>query len=98
MLYSIGRAAGYIALLCPTVLSAVLPSDHLVPEVPWKRNGLPLRRTEDGYNTGSKHGPNSRGAWDGEYDISTDYDLKWPTTGKTVKVTLFASFGCHIPC
>jgi hypothetical protein len=91
MLYSISRAAGYLALLCPTVLSAVLPSDHLTPEVPWKRNGLSLRDA-GGYHTGGKHGPDSRDAWDGEHDISTDYDLKWPSTGKCVKVILSCLF------
>ncbi|KAF2794437.1 multicopper oxidase [Melanomma pulvis-pyrius CBS 109.77] len=84
MWHPIARAAGLATLLCPTVLSVVLPSDHLTPEVPWKRNGLSIRH-DNGYPTGCTHGPGSRGCWNGDFDISSDMDLKWPATGKTVK-------------
>lgn len=95
MLYSIARAAGIIALLCPSIFAAALPAapvTPLSPEVPWKRNGLSDRVRRDnsngyGHNCGS-HGPKSRNCWSGDFDINTDMDLKWPDTGKTVKVKL----------
>jgi len=34
------------------------------------------------------NGPNARSCWGGGYSISTDFDEKWPTTGKTVYYTL----------
>lgn len=33
-------------------------------------------------------GPSSRGCWRNGFSIATDFDTKWPTTGKTVKYTL----------
>lgn len=30
------------------------------------------------------NGPNSRNCWSGGYDINTDFDTAWPTTGNTV--------------
>jgi len=30
------------------------------------------------------NGPNSRNCWSGGYDIDTDFDTAWPTTGRTV--------------
>lgn len=32
------------------------------------------------------HGPHSRGCWDKDHDINTDYALNWPDTGKVVEV------------
>lgn len=31
------------------------------------------------------NGPNSRGCWSTDFDVFTDMDLKWPTSGKCVK-------------
>ncbi|KAF2715764.1 multicopper oxidase [Pleomassaria siparia CBS 279.74] len=81
----ITKVAGYVVLLSPAVLSAVLPSRHLTPEVPWKRSGLGRRHEEARTSGGCSYGPNSRGCWSDEYDISTDMDLKWPDTGKLVQ-------------
>jgi hypothetical protein len=99
MLYSIARAAGLVALLSPSIVVA-LPSDSRAPrslEVPWKKDGL-LKRTYGDYPTGDghTHGPGSRNYWSNGFDIDTDMDLKWPDTGKVVKVISFlppSSFG-----
>ena len=32
------------------------------------------------------HDAEHRTCWDGGYSVSTDFDKKWPTTGKTVHV------------
>jgi hypothetical protein len=35
---------------------------------------------------GCTHGPRSRGCWDKGHDITTDYNMNWPDTGKVVEV------------
>ncbi|KAF2873996.1 multicopper oxidase-domain-containing protein [Massariosphaeria phaeospora] len=60
----------------------------LAGAVPWKRTGLSghVSRSDYKYPTdGCVHGPKSRSCWGDGFDISTDMDLKWPNTGKTVK-------------
>ncbi|KAF1991807.1 multicopper oxidase [Aulographum hederae CBS 113979] len=34
------------------------------------------------------NGPLTRSCWSNGYNVATDFDAKWPTTGKTVSVTL----------
>ena len=34
------------------------------------------------------NGPNTRACWSNGYSIATDFDLKWPNTGKTVSYNL----------
>ena len=39
-------------------------------------------------DTSCTNGPHSRACWGDGYSISTDFDEKWPTTGKSVSYTL----------
>jgi FtsP/CotA-like multicopper oxidase with cupredoxin domain len=83
MLNSIARVAGIVALLCPTVLSAVLPAEQL--HVPWKRDGIYSRSPNKAASDyGCEHGPSNRECWSEGFNIDTDMDEKWPETGKTV--------------
>ncbi|PSN74955.1 hypothetical protein BS50DRAFT_643487 [Corynespora cassiicola Philippines] len=87
MLYSITRIVGLLALLSSPL--AALPSPPRAPDVPWKREGLrdiPKGNYDNSYQHGGcRHGPRSRSCWSDGFDVSTDMDLKWPNTGKTVK-------------
>ncbi|ORY16389.1 multicopper oxidase-domain-containing protein [Clohesyomyces aquaticus] len=90
MLHTVARAAGLLALLCPAVYSAAVPSQPQALPVPWKRNGIfssDLRSVEerDGACT---HGPHTRSCWGNGFSASTDPDIKWPNTGKTVTYNL----------
>ncbi|KAF1837419.1 laccase [Decorospora gaudefroyi] len=86
-----------------TVTSLAVPAERLtprVPEVPWKKDGLwSGHKKRDGYNTNSScnHGPQSRGCWNGDYNIDTDMDFVWPNTGKTVKYHLTISNATGAP-
>ena len=41
---------------------------------------------------GCAHGPSSRGCWDTDHDITTDYQLNWPNTGNVVEVRCWAVY------
>ncbi|KAF2194460.1 multicopper oxidase [Zopfia rhizophila CBS 207.26] len=82
MLYSIARAAGFLALVCPTILSAALPSEPLAPTVPWKSDGI--YQHNKGRDYGCSHGRKSRNCWSDGFNVETDMDEKWPDTGKMV--------------
>lgn len=91
-------AAALLALV-PSVASLTLPYTsidsapaHL--EVPWKEGGLYsgssakiVARRDDGYPTGCNHGPAARSCWKDNYNVDTDMDLEWPTTGVVRKVS-----------
>ncbi|THY30985.1 hypothetical protein D6D01_03040 [Aureobasidium pullulans] len=44
--------------------------------------------TPDDADTECTNGPHSRACWGGGFSIATDFDQKWPDTGKTVPYTL----------
>ena len=99
MLTSIFKVTALLALV-PTATSWALPGvqkDISAPsglKVPWKERGLysgsaarsVAKRDNGGYSTGCNHGPAARSCWKGNYNIDTDMDLEWPTTGNVVKV------------
>lgn len=98
MLPTLAKATALLAVL-PSAASWTLPqaSRHSAPsqlEVPWKERGLysgsaaksAARRDDDGYSTGCNHGPVARSCWKDQYNIDTDMDLEWPTTGVVRKV------------
>lgn len=86
---SFTRLAVLTAVLCPLVAPLHVPSTApLTPRVPWKEHGIwdgPAKRPDGG----CKNRPRSRDCWNGEFNIDTDMDLKWPNTGKVVKVGRF---------
>ncbi|KAF1364497.1 laccase [Lizonia empirigonia] len=97
MLSSIIKATAILALV-RTATSWALPGtfNHDAPaglKVPWKERGLysgsavksVAKRDEKGYSTGCNHGPAARSCWKDNYDVDTDMDLEWPTTGNVVK-------------
>lgn len=86
MLHTFARAAALIALLCPQVFSIAIGSPPATPEVPWKYSKRGLFDRGYGDDSSCAHGPSTRTCWGGGYSVSTDMDLKWPSTGKCVKV------------
>ncbi|KAH8727984.1 multicopper oxidase-domain-containing protein [Phaeosphaeriaceae sp. PMI808] len=82
MLVSLTKVAALTALLCPLVTP-------LTPRVPWKDLGLTEHQKRE-YPTGASciHGPSTRKCWKGDFSIETDWDERWPETGKTVKYHL----------
>lgn len=100
MLYSLARATALVALLSP-VLSIALDTPGLKSDLVWKRDGkrdIGRRGREhhehDHYHHGRhrhdydncRHGPQTRDCWDGSFTIDTDMDVKWPNTGRVVRV------------
>ncbi|GAB7365366.1 hypothetical protein MBLNU230_g6445t1 [Neophaeotheca triangularis] len=68
-------------------------SDQVTRNDNWQSTGTSGQtETETTTSTGSAssctHGPNSRGCWDGQRSIDTDFDSNWPTTGRTVYYNL----------
>lgn len=63
-------------------------------EVPWKEIGLysgtvaksAAKRDGASYSAGCNHGPAARSCWKDQYNVDTDMDLEWPTTGVVRKV------------
>ncbi|KAF2466250.1 uncharacterized protein BDR25DRAFT_293639 [Lindgomyces ingoldianus] len=89
MFYSIARTVGFVALLCPTVLSAAVPAPPEALNVPWKRGGIFSNfHHYDERDYGCSHGPKTRSCWNNGFSISTDMDEKWPNTGKVVTYEL----------
>ena len=91
------RVTALLALV-PSAVSWALPlvPANLVPnypEVPWKErclySGSAAKKVikRDGYPTGCNHGPSERSCWKGDYNVDTDMDLEWPTTGVVRKVS-----------
>jgi hypothetical protein len=90
MLSTIAKATVLLALL-PSATRA-LPGAHL--DVPWKKSGLfsgsaakAVIKRDSGYPTGCNHGPATRSCWKDNYNVDTDMDLEWPTTGVLRKVS-----------
>ena len=90
MLSTIAKATALLALL-PSATWA-LPGAYL--DVPWKKSGLfsgsaakVITKRDDGYPTGCNHGPAARSCWKDNYNVDTDMDLEWPTTGVVRKVS-----------
>jgi hypothetical protein len=90
------RVTALLALV-PSVVSWTLPlapANNVpnYPEVPWKMRGLYSGSAakdvveRDGYPTYCNHGPAARSCWKGDYNVDTDMDLEWPTTGILRKV------------
>lgn len=98
MILAIAKATVLLAIV-PSVASLTLPhtlikgaSSHL--EVPWKERGLysgsvarSITKKDEGYPTGCNHGPAARSCWKDNYNVDTDMDLEWPTTGVVRKVS-----------
>lgn len=86
---SITRATALLVWLLPSVIAFTLPAEPLRPRVPWAKTGIyDGYKRRNGYPTSCSHGTSSRGCWHGDFDIDTDMDIHWPTTGKTVKYHL----------
>lgn len=97
MLSTLAKATALLSLL-PSTASWTLPyaSNNGKPahlEVPWKERGLysgsaakVITKRDDGYPTGCNHGPAARSCWKDNYNVDTDMDLEWPTTGVVRKV------------
>ncbi|KAF1914550.1 multicopper oxidase-domain-containing protein [Ampelomyces quisqualis] len=86
MVFTIGKAAALVALLC-TLITALPSIEALKPRVAWKENGLSdHQKRQNGSPTDGEctHGPSSRGCWHGDFNIDTDMDEHWPNTGKVV--------------
>jgi hypothetical protein len=95
-LSTFSRVTALLALV-PSAVSWTLPlaPANVVPNypvVPWKERGLYSGSAakkvieRDGYSTGCNHGPAARSCWKGDYNVDTDMDLEWPTTGVLRKV------------
>ena len=95
MLTTIAIATALLALV-PSTASRELPraSDNGIPahlEIREERSvysGPVARNTakRDENSIGCKHGPTARSCWNDNYNIDTDMDLEWPTTGIVRKV------------
>ncbi|KAF2492158.1 hypothetical protein BU16DRAFT_105279 [Lophium mytilinum] len=89
---AIVKQAGLLALLAPSLLVAALPR----VEVPWKRDGISGRDSSHFSEVSDihlrdstcKNAARTRSCWSNGYSVSTDMDLKWPTTGVTRTYTL----------
>ncbi|KAF2660090.1 multicopper oxidase [Lophiostoma macrostomum CBS 122681] len=99
MFSSIAKAAGLVALLSTPSLAVALPAEVIArtPDVPWKRTGVSDVHRRQGYPTGCTNGPTSRDCWDGDFTVSTDQDISWPDTGKTVSYNLEIAPGKYSP-
>jgi hypothetical protein len=100
MYTSLAKATALLALV-PTVTSGALPSTSINPDIPsglnapGKERGLYSRsaarsnakRDDGGYPTSCNHRPAARSCWKDNYNVDTDMDLEWPTTGRVVKVS-----------
>lgn len=108
MLSSIVKATAILALV-RTATSWALPGtfNHDAPaslKVPWKERGLysgsavksVAKRDEKGYSTGCNHGPAARSCWKDNYNVDTDMDLEWPTTGNVVKASCREDLDCEL--
>lgn len=51
---------------------------------------LPLEERD----TPCTNGPLTRSCWASGYSVATDFDAKWPTTGRTVTVSVIEPPGC----
>jgi hypothetical protein len=83
--------------LVATALSYQLPDDHIL----WGEKGRPHIQTiakrasstaavatsTPVADSSCSNGPLTRACWAPGYSIVTDFDAKWPTTGKTVYVS-----------
>ncbi|KAK7518617.1 putative multicopper oxidase, type 1 [Phyllosticta citriasiana] len=86
-----------LAALVALASASNLPADHILwgpggpPQTLIQRQASPTSskaastRTPDGV---CSNGPNTRGCWANGYSIATDFDAKWPNTGRTVKYNL----------
>ena len=97
MLSTIATATTLLALVPSVAWALPGASGNGAPfglNVPWKERGLysgsapkSVARRDDGYPTGCNHGPAARSCWKGNYNVDTDMDLEWPTTGVVRKVS-----------
>lgn len=94
----LAQATALLAVL-PSAGSWTLPRASTISasstlEVPWKERGLysgsvaksAAKRDGATYPKGCNHGPAARSCWKGQYNVDTDMDLEWPTTGVVRKV------------
>jgi hypothetical protein len=97
MLSTIATATALLALVPSVTWALPSASGNGAPfglDVPWKERGLysssapkSVAKRDDGYPTGCNHGPAARSCWKDNYNIDTDMDLEWPTTGVVRKVS-----------
>lgn len=87
----------HFAPLVALAAASNLPADHILwgpggpPQTLVKRQASPTSSKATASRTPDSvcvNGPNTRGCWSGGYSIATDFDAKWPTTGRTVKYNL----------
>ena len=72
-----------IALLTTATTASTLPVDAI------GGSAIEKRQTSTRVpSPGCTHGPNTRACWKNGYSIATDFDEKFPVTGKTVKYNL----------
>lgn len=77
--------ASFLTLNC----TLALPAQPLPPaDAGEKTCSFKGSKRQKSPSSNCTHGPSSRGCWQGEFSIYTDMDLKWPSTGKTVKYNL----------
>lgn len=97
MLFTINKAITFLALVPSATRALPSAADVDAPSglsVPWKERGLysgsvpkSAAKRDDGYPTGCNHGPATRSCWKDNYNVDTDMDLEWPTTGVVRKVS-----------
>lgn len=78
------------SVLVPT--ATALPPSRTTPQAA-KRHAVealpaynPVQQRDT--NPSCTNGPTSRGCWGGGFDINTDSETSWPTTGKTRSVRI----------
>ena len=79
--------------LLQTSLSYELPPSHILwgadGPPPESSTGLATRDLElEDRDTACVNAPLTRNCWSSGYSVATDFDAKWPSTGKTVSVRL----------
>ena len=87
---SLFALACYVSTSC----AEYLPPHHVLwgPKGPPAATLLPVTKRQlspdpvEERDTACTNSPTSRSCWQSGYSVATDFDKKWPTTGKTVSV------------
>ncbi|KAF2664586.1 putative multicopper oxidase, type 1 [Microthyrium microscopicum] len=81
-----------VSLFCAPIFAERIPENHILYGPGGKPSTLVKRQTATSRpvpsstathtNLNCSNGPTSRSCWSDDFDISTDFDEKWPKTGK----------------
>lgn len=102
-LSTIMRTQFSFSFLTLSLFASLSLAEHIPPQnILWGERGpagatlLPVTKTSiipdliEERDTQCTNSPIFRNCWFGGYSVATDFDAKWPTTGKTVHVSALA--------